>query len=180
MTEYGKQFGIRYVVVRPGSVYGAGQDGITGRIGISTFGPFLHLGGSNTVPLTYVENCADAIVLAGLIDGIDGEAFNVMDDDLPTSRQFLRRYKRRVKPFRSIYVPRVLSRSLCYLWEKYSDWSEGQLPPAFNRGQGYANWRKTNYSNEKLKSRLGWRPQVSTERGLECYFQSCRRGTGHA
>lgn len=180
VTEYGKQFGIRYVVVRPGSVYGAGQDGITGRIGISTFGPFLHLGGSNTIPFTYVENCADAIVLAGLIDGIDGEAFNVMDDDLPTSRQFLRRYKRNVGPLRSIYVPRVLSRSLCYLWEKYSQWSEGQLPPAFNRGQWYANWRKTNYSNKKLKSRLGWRPRVSTEEGLRCYFQGRKRGIERA
>jgi len=180
VTEYGKQFGIRYVILRPGSVYGAGQDGITGRIGIRTFGPFLHLGGSNTIPFTYVDNCADAIVLAGLIDGIDGEAFNVMDDDLPTSRQFLRRYKRRVGSFRSIYVPRVFSHSFCYLWEKYSHWSEGQLPPAFNRGQWYANWRKTKYSNEKLKSRLGWRPRVSTEDGLESYFRGCGQGTRHA
>jgi hypothetical protein len=22
---------------------------------------------------------------------------------------------------------------LCYLWEKYSQWSEGQLPPTFNQ-----------------------------------------------
>ena len=31
---------------------------------------------------------------------------NVVDDDLPTSRQFLRLYKRNVRPFRSIPVPR--------------------------------------------------------------------------
>ena len=34
--------------------------------GIDTFGVFLHLGGSNTIPFTYVDNCAEAIALAGL------------------------------------------------------------------------------------------------------------------
>jgi len=180
LAEYGQQFGTPYVVVRPGSVYGAGQSGITGRIGLSTFGPFLHLGGSNTIPFTYVENCADAIVLAGLVKGVDGEAFNVVDDNLPTSRQFLRRYKKDARHFRSIYVPRAVAHSFCYLWEKYSQWSEGQLPPAFNRGQWYANWRKTRYSNEKLKTRLGWQPRVSTNEGLRCYFESCHQENCHA
>src|SRR6267143_795577 len=83
VREYGENFGIPYVVVRPGSVYGAGEDGITGRVGLSTFGPFLHLGGSNTIPFTYVDNCADAIILAGMVKGVDGEVFNVVDDDLP-------------------------------------------------------------------------------------------------
>ncbi len=92
-----KEFGTRYVVVRPGSVYGAGKADITGRVGIGTFGFFLHLGGSNTIPFTYVDNCASAIVLAGLVEGVDGEVFNVLDDDLPSSRQFLRLYKKNVR-----------------------------------------------------------------------------------
>ena len=99
VAEYGKNFGIPYVVVRPGSVYGAGNSEITGRVGIGTFGLFLHLGGSNTIPFTYVDNCAEAIALAGLVKGVDGEAFNVVDDDLPSSRQFLRLYKKNVQTF---------------------------------------------------------------------------------
>ena len=54
------------MIVRPGYVYGQGKSAITGRVGIGSFGIFLHLGGGNRIPLTYVENCADAIVLAGL------------------------------------------------------------------------------------------------------------------
>lgn len=180
VTEYGKQFRIPYVIVRPGSVYGAGQDAITGRVGISTFGPFLHLGGSNTIPFTYVDNCADAIVSAGLIKGVDGEAFNVMDDDLPTSRQFLRRYKRNVRRFKSIYIPNAVTHSFCYFWEKYSQWSEGQLPLEFNRGQWHANWKKTRYSNQKAKLRLGWTPKVPTMKALQCYFLSCRQESRNA
>ena len=180
VTEYGKKHGIRYVLVRPGSVYGAAKSDITGRVGISAFGPYMHLGGSNTIPFTFVDNCAEAIVLAGLVKGVDGEAFNVVDDDLPSSRQFLRHYKKNGRQFKSIYVPHMISYALCYIWEKYSKWSEGQLPPVFNRKRWHAEWKKTRYSNQKLKSRLGWKPRVSTAEGLRRYVEACGRNGRHA
>lgn len=180
VAEYGKKFGVPFVIVRPGFVYGRGNEGITGRVGIGTFGVFLHLGGSNSIPFTYVDNCAEAIVLAGLKPGVDGEVFNVVDDDLPSSRWFLRQYKRKVKPFRSIYVPRMISYLLCCLWEKYSDWSEGQLPPVYNRRMWHAYWKKTRYTNEKLKTRLGWMPKVPSGEALNRYFESCKLKMRHA
>jgi nucleoside-diphosphate-sugar epimerase len=174
VAEYGRRFEIPYVTVRPGYVYGPGNESIASRVGIDTFKIFLHLGGSNTIPFTYVDNCTEAIALAGLKKGVDGDVFNVVDDDLPSSRQFLRLYKQNVKNFKSIYVPHVLSYALSYLWERYSTWSEGQLPPVFNRRHWHAFWKKTRYSNEKLKTRLGWKPKVSMETGLKYYFESCR------
>ena len=180
LAEYHEKFRVPYVVVRPGSVYGAKKQAIVGRVGIDTFGLFLHMGGSNTIPLTYVDNCADAVVLAGLVSGVDGEIFNVVDDDLPTSRQFLRWYKKNVKPLKSVYVPHAVSYTLCYLWEMYHQWSEGQLPAAFNRKRWHAYWKKTTYSNEKLKTRLSWAPRVSTAEGLQQFFQSCRQGGTNA
>jgi nucleoside-diphosphate-sugar epimerase len=174
--EYGKRFGLPYVIVRPGYVFGPGNKGITGRVGIGTFGLFLHLGGFNTIPFTYVDNCADAIALAGLTPAIEGEAFNVVDDELPTSRQFLRLYKKNVKGFRSLYVPHALSYSLCCLWDLYSRWSEGQLPPAFNARKWHSFWKKTRYSNNKSKARLCWVPKVPMTEGLERYFEACRGG----
>jgi len=180
LAEYGRDFGVPYVIVRPGSVYGEGRSEITGRIGLGTFCLFLHLGGLNTVPFTYVENCADAIVLAGLVRGVDGEAFNVVDDDLPPSRQFLHQYKKAVGRFRSIYIPHAVSYSLCCLWEKYSYWSYGQLPLAFTRGRWYSEWKSTRYSNKKLKDRLGWKPKISTPEAMRLYLSSCVRGKQHA
>ena len=176
VTEYGRNYRIPYVIVRPGYVFGPGKKNISGRVGIGTFGIFLHLGGGNRIPFTYVDNCADAIVLAGLRPGVDGEVFNVVDDDLPSSRRFLRLYKKNVKRFKSLYVPHFVSYSLCYLWERYSNWSEGQLPPVFNRKEWHSAWKRTRYSNEKLKSRLGWMPRVSMAEGLKRYFEGCRNG----
>jgi nucleoside-diphosphate-sugar epimerase len=176
VAEYGRQFGMPVVHVRPGAVYGPENPAITGRVGIGTFGLFLHLGGSNRIPLTYVDNCADAIVLAALKTGVNGEVFNVVDDDLPTSRQFLQLYKREVKRFPSLYLPKFASYSLCYLWEQYSKWSEGQLPAAFNRSRWNSFWKSTKYSNLKLKAKLGWNPTVSTKEGMRLYMEACRVG----
>src|SRR5271157_5323651 len=118
VTEYGKKFGVPYVIVRPGYVYGPGKDAIPGRVGTGTFGVFLHLGGSNPMPFTYVDNCAEAIALAGVKEGIDGEVFNIVDDNLLSSRQFLRLYKKNVRRFKSIYIPHALSYILCFMWER--------------------------------------------------------------
>jgi nucleoside-diphosphate-sugar epimerase len=153
---------IPFVIVRPGAVYGPrSRQFLTPRIGIDTFGIYLHLGGGNRVPLAYVDNCAEAIVLAGLVPGVDGEAFNVVDDDLPSSREFLREYKRRVGTFKSVYIPYPLFYLGCCLWEKYSGWSRGQLPPVFNRRRCATYWKGNRYSNAKAKRLLGWTPKIS-------------------
>ncbi|MBI4684772.1 MAG: NAD(P)-dependent oxidoreductase [Nitrospirae bacterium] len=171
VMEYGKKYNMPYVILRPGAVYGPGNIGITQRVGIGTFGLFLHLGGSNIIPLSYVDNCAEAIVLAGIIKGVDNEVFNVVDDDQPTSRQFLKMYKKNVRHFKSIYLPKTISYLLCYLWEKYSKWSEGQLPPVFNRKKWASNWKGNRYSNKKLKRLLGWKQKVVFSDALEQYFK---------
>jgi nucleoside-diphosphate-sugar epimerase len=175
VIEYAQKYRTPYVILRPGAVYGPGAHQLTARVGIDSFGVFLHLGGSNRIPLTYVDNCAEAIVLAGVKPGVDGEVFNVVDDDLPTSRQFLKMYKKHGKRFRSIYVPYWLFYCLCWVWEKYSRWSEGQLPPAFNRRRCAIYWKGNRYTNQKLKDRLGWRPMVSFPEGSRRYFEYVRQ-----
>lgn len=180
VLDYGNRHCVPYVLLRPGVVYGPGKGSITGRVGIDTFGVFLHFGGSNSIPFTYVENCAEAIVRAGIEPGIDGEVFNIVDDDLPSSRDFLRQYKASVRRFPSIYVPHWLSYLFCWLWEKYSTWSEGQLPPVFTRKEWFSCWKKTTYSNAKLKRSLGWLPKVTTAEGMRMYFESCREKQNRA
>jgi nucleoside-diphosphate-sugar epimerase len=180
VIDYGKQFGIPHVILRPGYVFGPGNEAITGRVGIGTFGLFLHLGGANTIPFTYVDNCADAIVLAAVRKGVDGEVFNVVDDNLPSSWTFLRLYKHQVRSFKSLYLPHAVSYALCWLWERYSASSEQQFPPLFNRMKWHAFWKNTRYSNARLKERLGWTPRVPMSEGLERYFASCRARQAHA
>ena len=179
VREYGSAYGLPYVILRPGYVFGPGKRELSGRAGIGTFGFFIQVNGSNLLPLSFVDNCAEAIVLAGLKPGIDGEVFNIVDDELLTSRQFLEAYKEKVKSFRSIRVPYFVGYGLCFLWQKYSKWSKDQLPPAFNRRRCAAEWKPMRYSNSKLKERLGWQPRVPMNQAMEAFLRQFETISDH-
>jgi len=174
VREYGRLHRLPYVIVRPGITFGPGKAKIPGRVGIDTFGVFLHLGLGNVMPLTYVENCAEAIVLAGLTPGIEGEELNVVDDDLPRSRAFLRRYKQKVRRIRTIPVPYSIFYLFNFAWEKYSAWSRAQLPPAFNRLTCKAYYKSQTFPNRKAKALLGWRPRVDMNEALDRFCAYAR------
>ena len=178
VLEYAQNHNLPYVIVRPSVVFGPGKAKITDRIGTNTFGVFLHLGLRNRVPFTYVDNCAEAIVLAGLKKGVESQVFNIFDDDLPRSRDFLKLYKRKVRWFFSIPVPYGVWYFFNYLWEKYSKWSEEQLPPVFNRRSCAVYWKGNSYSNNKAKELLGWQPRVQMNEGLERFFAYMREVEG--
>lgn len=178
VLDYATKHDLPFVMVRPSVVFGPGKAAITSRIGTDSFGVFLHLGLGNRIPLTYVDNCAEAIVLSGLQKGVEGQTFNVVDDNLPKSRQFLRLYKRNVKRFLSLPVPYPIWYFLNYLWEKYSVWSGGQLPPTFNRRKCATYWKGNTYSNKKAKELLGWQPRVPMDKALEFFFAYVQEGKG--
>ncbi len=169
VKEYGHKYQLPYVIVRPGYVFGPGKRELSGRVGIDTFGLFIQVNGSNLLPLSFVDNCAEAIVLAGLKPGAEGEVFNVVDDDLLSARQFLEAYNKKVSGF-SVRIPYGVGYMLCLLWEKYSKWSKNQLPPVFNRRRCSAEWKGNLYSNRKLRERLAWRPRVPLRQAMEKFL----------
>ncbi|MFN0127104.1 MAG: NAD-dependent epimerase/dehydratase family protein [Verrucomicrobiales bacterium] len=170
VKEYGRTRGLKYVLLRPGAVFGPGKPALTGRVAIGTFGFPIHLGGTNRIPFTYVENCAEAIALAAVTPGIDGAIMNVVDDDVPTSREFFREYKRATGKRFSLSVPYPVTAAGCRLWEWYSRKSGGQLPPVFNRRRCAAEWGGHRYSNQCLKDTLGWKPTVPMREAMDRYF----------
>lgn len=170
VRQYGEKHKLPYVILRPGAVFGPGKKALSGRVGIDTFGFFIHLGGGNQLPLTFVDNCAEAIVLAGLKPGVDGEIFNVVDDERLTSAEFLSAYKQKVKPFFSVRVPFFVAHGICCLWENFSKRRHGQLPPVFNRRRAAAEWKGNCYSNQKLHDRLGWKPRVNMRDAMAAFL----------
>ena len=169
VRQYGEKYKLPYVILRPGYVFGPGKTELNGRVAINTFGFFIQVGGGHPLPLTYVDNCAEAIVLAGLKPGIEGQVFNVVDDELLTGRQFLRLYNAKLERF-SVRIPYFAAYGLCLLWEKYAKWSKGQLPAVFNRRRCAAEWKWNRYSNRKLHELLGWKPRVPMNRAMEAFL----------
>ncbi|MFY0407474.1 NAD-dependent epimerase/dehydratase family protein [Solicola sp. PLA-1-18] len=180
VERYASEQGLRTVTICPGFVIGPGKPAIPGRVGNGAFGVFLQIGRGNQMPFTYVDNCADAIVLAGLVDGVEGERFIIVDDDLPTGHEYLRRYKDRVGWFPTLTVPYGAFYGLSGLLERYSRWSEGQLPMTFNRRSARTYYKGNTYSNAKAKQRLGWSPRISMDDALERCFAYIRSTKGTA
>ncbi|HEV2320217.1 MAG TPA: NAD(P)-dependent oxidoreductase [Verrucomicrobiae bacterium] len=167
VREYGQSRSLPYVIVRPGAVFGPGKTDLTGRVGIRIKNFFICVGGSNQVPLTYVDNCAEAVVLAALKEGVEGEIFNVVDDDLPNSRQFLGEYCKR-RRFFAVSVPYITAYWLCALCECGSRGFK-QLR-RFNRRRCAADWKGNRFSNERLRQHLGWKPRVPMSQAMEKFL----------
>jgi nucleoside-diphosphate-sugar epimerase len=161
------------VIVRPGVIYGPGGGAMSARVGLNLFGLFLHLGDNNPIPLTYVDNCAEAIVIAGNAPDSIGESYNVLDDDLPTAKTYLQRYRREVEKLKYIPVPYALMKWVAGMVERYHRYSKGQLPAIFTPYKTANLWKRHRFSNAKLKS-LGWQQIVGTEEGLARTFEYLR------
>jgi len=147
-------------------------------VGLNVFGLFFHLGGNNTLPLSYVDNCAEAIVLASTENAGVGQTFNVHDDDLPTARQYLRWFRRDVKRIRYISIPYAVTRLMSSMVEGYHRRSKGQLPDVFTPYKTANLWKATRFDNSKLKG-FGWRQLVSTHDGLQRAFAWLSENAGH-
>ncbi len=174
VEAYGREHGVPFTILRPGPVYGPGKAALTGRAGTDSFGLFLALGGNNPLPLVYIDNCADAIVLAALSKDAEGKVLICVDDELPGSARFLRMYKRGTGWFPSVRLPYSVFYALNAAWEAYAGWSHGQLPPVFNRRQCAAYYKPRRYSNARLKALTGWQPRVPFSEAARRYFDYIR------
>jgi nucleoside-diphosphate-sugar epimerase len=171
--EYQREDGFELVVLRPGVIYGPGGGAFSNRVGLQVGPLFFHLGGNNLLPLSYVVNCAEAIVIAGTHSDSAGQAYNVHDDGLPTAAQYLRAYKRNVKRIRSIRLPYFATRLLARMLENYHRRSLGQLPAIITRYKAAAAWGGNTFSNAKLRA-LGWQQLVPTPEAMAITFQFLR------
>jgi nucleoside-diphosphate-sugar epimerase len=168
--QIAREVGLPLAVVRPGFVFGPGAELLGARLGLRAFGLFLFLGGRCQVPLTYVENCADAVALAGTAPGAAGRALCVVDDDLPTAAALLRRYRREVAPIRVLPVPYPALRLLAAANAWYSARTGGHLPPVFTPYKIAALWKPHRYSNARARAVLGWAPRVPMREALDRTF----------
>jgi nucleoside-diphosphate-sugar epimerase len=167
--EYQQRRGFDLVVLRPGVIYGPSGGHFSNRVGLTIGDWLLNLGGNNLLPLTYVENCAEAMVVAGTHPDAAGHVYNVHDGDLPTCREYLRAYKKSVRNIRSIPVPYFALRLLSGILAKYDTYSKGQLPTMLTPYKVASMWRGNRFNNSKLHS-IGWRQLVSTAEGLQRSF----------
>jgi nucleoside-diphosphate-sugar epimerase len=158
--------GLPLVIIRPGNIYGPGRDCLGGRVGIRLGNWMVVMGGRQRMPYTHVANCAAAIVRAGTQADVEGKAFNIVDDDLPTGRDLTRQYRSEVGGLRRLVLPRWAVAAASRLCAWYHQKSRGQLPAILTPYKSRAMWKPLQYSNERARQSLGWIPKVDLTTGM--------------
>jgi nucleoside-diphosphate-sugar epimerase len=154
-----------WTVLRPGVIWGKGNLW-TARLGVQAGRRvWVRTGGIARLPLTYVENCAEAIVRAAENPAAQGQVFNVIDDEQPTQREFARMLKREASPEAVIVpVPLTAMRAIATaadLSNRLLFKRRAKIPGLFVRARLEARCRPLSYANQKIKSFLGWTPRYS-------------------
>lgn len=159
-----------WTVLRPGVIWGEGNLW-TARLGMQAGRRvWVRTGGGARLPLTYVENCAEAVALAAEYPIAHGQVFNVIDDEQPTQRQYAKMLKREASPDAVIVpVPLTVMRAVAAsaeLTNRFLLRRRAKIPGLFIPARLEARCRPLTYANQKVKSFLGWTPRYSLAQAL--------------
>jgi nucleoside-diphosphate-sugar epimerase len=170
------QAGGQVTILRPGLIYGRNQ--LWGFFLGQALGPdrWLRLGpDSDELPLTYVENCGDALVLAATQARAVGETLNIVDDDRRGRQAFIAALNRHPALRKSVLgFPWRLHRLLAALASFVNDrLVGGRLPlPGLLRTRALnARFKALRYSNDRAKQVLGWRPAYDVDQAIQRSLQ---------
>lgn len=167
VREYAEKNTISISILRPGLVYGPGKASFLKDAGIKISKKMVVVlsGGWRKIPLVYVDNLVDALVMAG--EGKDKARgiFNIVDGGYPTQRKFIAVYKKLTgEHFVTIYVP--------YFFVYSGFWMLEQIVSLLLRKKVSLCYRlncinrNVRHSTERIKKQLGWSPRVGFEEGL--------------
>lgn len=156
-------------VIRPATIYGPGGRSSLVRVG-AKLGPLNAVfgDGRNLLPLVYVDNVVDALVLAARREEAIGRAYNVVDDDAITQRAYLGRMGPALGSTRpTVYLPLLAVRVLA----AGADLAKAALRGGRRSPQGLfyrirRSLQSVQYDTSRAKAELGWKPRVDFEEAL--------------
>jgi nucleoside-diphosphate-sugar epimerase len=171
VREAAQEHGLRYTVLRPGAVYGPGAMW-TARIGMRIGKRiWVRTGASAPVPLTYVDNCADAILAAAESSSTIGMTLNIVDDEQPTPREYMAMLRDHIAPPpRVVRAPWWALRTLArcaWITNRLLFRGQAKLPGLLVPARLFALCKPLRYSNHRLKEATGWSPHVSLATAVE-------------
>jgi len=172
--EFEQKHGGEVTILRPGIVYGR-NNLWNANLGVNLKNSlWIRIGGNSVLPLTYVENCAQAIVNACTHQEAIGKTLNIIDNDLPTQKAYTDKILKLLSPHPSTIginwaLMRLLSRSV-WLSNKILFFGKIKLPGIFIPARLEARFKPFRYSNEKAREILDWQPLYSLDEALHRSF----------
>jgi nucleoside-diphosphate-sugar epimerase/predicted dehydrogenase len=174
VVAHAKDTGLPVTILRPGTIYGPGGKIFFPRIGYSFKNRlFLILGnGTHPLPLTYVENVADAICLAGSHPEAVGQIYNIVDNEEITQREYVVELIRRLHlRALTLRVPFSFLSVMVTLLEAGAHLTNGKYSPPLTRYRLVSNTRHLYYDTSRATTQLQWRPAIPLSEGLQRTFE---------
>lgn len=152
-------------VLRPGMLWGRGNADLTSAIGPAA-GPLqIVYGIGRRLPLSHVENCADAFAAAAEDPRAVGQTFNIVDGHDLTAWAYAGDQLRSTGR-RAVRVPVPYSLGLAFTHaasglSRLVFGASGKLPGVLVPERFQARFKPLRFSNMRIASELGWRPPLS-------------------
>jgi predicted dehydrogenase/nucleoside-diphosphate-sugar epimerase len=158
---------LRAVLLRPGRVFGPGMTLLTPEVARKMGNFFVVLGdGTRDLPLVYVEDVIDAIVLAAETSEFDGRVFHIVDRTRITQNQVVRDYiSKNAKKARVIRVPVAIVYGLALGFEVLSKVLNRPAPLSIYRVKSALARMQFDYT--RAEKELGWKPRIGVASGLQ-------------
>jgi len=158
---------LRAVLLRPGRVFGPGMTLLTPEVARRVGNVFVVLGdGTRELPLVYVEDVIDAIVLAAEMSKFDGRIFHIVDRTQITQNQVIRNYiTKKAKNARVIHVPVAIVYGLAFGFEILSRVLNRPVPLSIYRVKSAL--ARMQFDSTRAEHELGWQPRIGVASGLE-------------
>jgi glycosyltransferase involved in cell wall biosynthesis/nucleoside-diphosphate-sugar epimerase len=162
--------GLTWTVLRPGMIIGPDKLW-SARVGTQGKRRWVRMGARARLPITYVENVAEAIVVAAERDSAAGQVLNVVDDETPTQRQYVKLLRERTTPRPKVVgLPWLGIRAtarLAWLTDRLLLGNRARLPGILVPCRVHARFKPLKYTNKKIKEALGWSPRYSLVQAID-------------
>ncbi|MBI5124223.1 MAG: NAD-dependent epimerase/dehydratase family protein [Candidatus Omnitrophica bacterium] len=170
VMDYYKKYGLPVTIVRPGFVFGPRDNKLIPRISERLRKKqFMFVGsGKNKINTVYIENLADAIILAGRSDKSIGKAYNVTNDSGMILEDLI--YKivdiwRFEKPKK--HIPKALAYLVCHILASWARLVRAKEPPYITKTRIKFLSLNLDFDITSTRNDLGYSPRISIEEGLK-------------
>ncbi len=159
------------VIVRLGLVCGEGASVFPAHVcqKISSDLVVMYGNGKVPLPLTFIDNAVEALILGGEVPGISGESFNIVDDDVLTQQEYLDLLRQAMggSP-KVLHMPLSAYYALGLVTELTA--KAKQQEPATSRYRIRNRLAPVRWDCSKARRMLNWRPRVPLRDGLQRTF----------
>lgn len=160
-----RERGLPACVIRPGVIFGPGVKPSSPAGSFAMFGRWIVVGnGSHPLPLVYVDDVVDALLLGASRPGMEGVLANLVDPCQTSQREFVRLAQTAYPAIKAVYVPKWVLMGASIGVEL--------LGRILKRGVPLSRYRirsirpLANFDQTNARELLGWVPRVGVAEGL--------------